>query len=275
MAVAVPFVESWLFGGSLGAPGDPAVLWAPWGWRHPSHGGVVPGQPGRRWIHLHGLFLLLRWIHLHGLFLLLRWIHLHGLLVLLRWIHLHGLLVLLRWIHLHGLVAIAWWVDLHGLDTPATGAAHPVSPPLFSGMWMHPRWFQEPLLAHPTDHGCSPGFAGSSSTKQAWCQSLELLSQLWASRRGTCQCTGWLAGDVTNGRCCGWPVASEALKSPFREATLLAREKGCPSGTGTAPQLSVCAWGSSPLLVPGQGSPRWDSSHSVAGGLGSLLAIKL
>lgn len=53
---------------------------------------------------------------------------------------------------------------------------------------------------------------------------------------------------------------------------MLAREKGRPSGTGAALQLPLCALGSSssPLLVPGLGSPRRDGGHSVPGGSGSL-----
>lgn len=122
-----------------------------------------------------------------------------------------------------------------------------------------------------TQRGHSPPLAGSSSPKQAWCASVWLLSELWASRRGACLPKGRPVTSPTDAAVPG-TVAPEALKAPFRAALLLAREQGCPWGSGTALHLPWCALGSSPLLVPGLGSPQRDSGHSVPGGPGSIHA---
>ena len=196
-----------------------------------------------------------------------------------RWIHLHWLFLDLRWIHLHGLIAILWGVDLHGLDesaganarhhSPAIGVGAVVSLLPFLGPWRHRQWFPAALLARASDRGLWPGFARSSSRKHAQCQNGELLRELCSSHRAACLCNGRLVTSPTEAAVAG-RVAHKAMKAPLRGAILLAREKGCPSGSGTAVKVPLCALGCSPVVVAGLGSPEWASGQSVRGGSGSL-----
>ena len=196
-----------------------------------------------------------------------------------RWIHLHWLFLELRWIHLHGLIPVLWGVDLHGLDEsaganarqhwPAIGVGAVVGLLAFLGPWRHGEWLPEGLLARRSERGLWRGFAGSSSRKHAGCQTGELLRELRSSHRAACLCNGRLVTSPTEGAVSG-RVAQEAMKAPLRGAIFLAREKGCPSGSGSAVEVPLCALGCSPVVVAGVGSPDWASGQSVPGGSGSL-----